>query len=215
MGLYLSTDITSPQIVVAGGQLTGNLVFTAPAPGYYYLVAEQYTGELVFVPGSRSFLRQAVAGGTFTNSTIGYTVLAPVVTGEETTIPVLLTLPYTDNYLYMFLKRISTIIPAGSFIVGNTYKILSIGTTDFTLIGAVTNTVGLEFIATGIGVGTGTACVTPDPNTDDTIDYVVVTIQSAAPSVGGINMGELMNLMITMMIVVMMMKMMTGAMQST
>ena len=35
--------------------------------------------------------------------------------------------------------------------------ILSIGSTDFTLIGASANTVGLSFIATGVGVGTGTA----------------------------------------------------------
>lgn len=35
---------------------------------------------------------------------------------------------------------------------------------------------------------------------------------TTASQTGGINIGELMNLMITMMIVVMMMKMMTGAM---
>lgn len=42
---------------------------------------------------------------------------------------------------------------AGTFIVNNTYQILSIGTTDFTLIGAASNTVGLFFVATGPGVG--------------------------------------------------------------
>jgi len=46
---------------------------------------------------------------------------------------------------------------AGNFIVGCDYTILTIGTTDFTIIGAISNTVGLSFTATGIGAGTGTA----------------------------------------------------------
>jgi hypothetical protein len=46
---------------------------------------------------------------------------------------------------------------AGSFVVGVSYLILSIGTTDFTLIGAASNTIGLTFVATGVGSGTGTA----------------------------------------------------------
>ncbi len=46
---------------------------------------------------------------------------------------------------------------AGSFIIGYTYLITYIGTTNFQLIGATSNTVGLHFIATGIGSGTGTA----------------------------------------------------------
>jgi collagen type VII alpha len=48
-------------------------------------------------------------------------------------------------------------VNAGSFITGNTYSISSIGTTDFTLIGAASNTVGLAFTATGAGAGSGTA----------------------------------------------------------
>jgi len=48
-------------------------------------------------------------------------------------------------------------VTAGAFVVGKTYKINSIGTTDFTLIGAASNTVGLSFTATGVGSGTGTA----------------------------------------------------------
>lgn len=54
-----------------------------------------------------------------------------------------------------FIKRQT--FTAGSFVVGVEYKIATIGTTDYTLIGASANTVGLYFIATGVGVGTGTA----------------------------------------------------------
>jgi hypothetical protein len=48
-------------------------------------------------------------------------------------------------------------ITAGSFVVGKTYTIKSVGTTDFTAIGASSNTVGVVFTATGVGSGTGTA----------------------------------------------------------
>ena len=49
------------------------------------------------------------------------------------------------------------IINAGNFVVGNVYKITSLGTTSFTSIGAPSNTVGVIFTATGVGSGTGTA----------------------------------------------------------
>jgi hypothetical protein len=48
---------------------------------------------------------------------------------------------------------------AGGFIIGVSYQITSLGTTDFTLIGAASNTVGEIFTATGAGTGTGTAGV--------------------------------------------------------
>lgn len=58
------------------------------------------------------------------------------------------------------LVRVGSAVTAGSFVIGITYSILSIGTTDFTLIGAASNTVGLSFVATGVGSGTGTAGAT-------------------------------------------------------
>jgi len=48
-------------------------------------------------------------------------------------------------------------VDAGDFLVGSTYVITSVGSTDFTAIGAESNTEGVEFIATGVGSGTGTA----------------------------------------------------------
>lgn len=46
---------------------------------------------------------------------------------------------------------------AGSFVLGKQYKIKTLGTTDFTLIGASANTVGVVFTATNVGTGTGEA----------------------------------------------------------
>jgi len=51
----------------------------------------------------------------------------------------------------------SVSITAGSFVVGVTYIIKTAGTTDFTAIGASDNNVGTDFVATGVGSGTGTA----------------------------------------------------------
>lgn len=48
-------------------------------------------------------------------------------------------------------------VTAGAFIVGRTYMIASVGTTDFVAIGAVANSTGVLFVATGAGSGTGTA----------------------------------------------------------
>lgn len=56
-------------------------------------------------------------------------------------------------------NTIATVAPitAGSFVVAGVYTILTVGTTDFTLIGASANTIGVTFTATGVGAGTGTA----------------------------------------------------------
>lgn len=51
----------------------------------------------------------------------------------------------------------NTAVTAGSFVAGLSYTIATVGTTDFTLIGASANTVGVTFKATGVGSGTGTA----------------------------------------------------------
>jgi hypothetical protein len=50
-------------------------------------------------------------------------------------------------------------VSAGAFVIGETYRIVSVGTTNFVAIGASANTVGIVFVATGAGTGTGTAAV--------------------------------------------------------
>ncbi len=51
----------------------------------------------------------------------------------------------------------NTTVTAGSLVTGRYYKILTVGSTDFTAVGASANTVGVWFKATGAGTGTGTA----------------------------------------------------------
>ena len=52
------------------------------------------------------------------------------------------------------------LVNAGEFSVGQTYTINTLGSTNFTLIGASSNTVGVVFVATGNGSGTGVASYT-------------------------------------------------------
>lgn len=58
----------------------------------------------------------------------------------------------------------TTPVTAGSFIVGRSYQITSVGTTNFSAIGAIANTVGTVFVASGVGTGTGQA--TPEVEDD-------------------------------------------------
>lgn len=60
-----------------------------------------------------------------------------------------------DPGVYFRLQKQS--VNAGAFVTGTTYTIATVGTTNFTLIGAASNTLGLEFTATGAGSGSGTA----------------------------------------------------------
>ena len=51
----------------------------------------------------------------------------------------------------------STTVNATALVVGYTYTILTVGTTNWVAVGATSNTVGVVFVATGTGTGTGTA----------------------------------------------------------
>jgi len=68
---------------------------------------------------------------------------------------------------------------AGTFVVGRTYQITSIGTTNFVACGATANTVGLIFKATGSGSGSGTAVQT---STNQTSSSTVGAIQGTTPT---------------------------------
>jgi type IV pilus assembly protein PilY1 len=57
----------------------------------------------------------------------------------------------------VFFRLQKQSVNAGSFVVGTEYTITVVGTTNFTLIGASSNAVGLTFTASGTGTGTGKA----------------------------------------------------------
>jgi len=97
--------------------------------------------------------------GTTTAATGGTTIddVITAINGSAATTGV--TAVKKDNKIELFAGPDSSngTTTAGSFVIGREYEIATIGTTDFTAIGAESNTVGLKFIATGVGSGTGTA----------------------------------------------------------
>jgi len=87
--------------------------------------------------GSGTALQTYLVGSTFTCANIGTAM------GTGTA--------------FRITNTTAQLVTSGAFIVTATYIIQSIGTTDFTLIGAASNTIGLSFVATGVGAGTGKA----------------------------------------------------------
>lgn len=64
-------------------------------------------------------------------------------------------------------------ITAGSFVVGLTYTIKTVGGTDYTLIGAADSVIGTVFTATGTGGGNGTGTATLIPIVTTSYPYKV------------------------------------------
>ena len=95
-----------------------------------------------------------------------------------------------DGYLADSPKVITGIayqntVTAGSFTIGKTYTIQTVGTTSFTSIGASANTVGITFVATGVGSGTGTAYDTLNTGLNPGAGYVpgTYTVTFSAPTI--------------------------------
>ncbi|HET8688722.1 MAG TPA: hypothetical protein VFM18_19065 [Methanosarcina sp.] len=80
-----------------------------------------------------------------------------------------------ESYSYNLGIMPST--PVASITAGSSYTILSVGTTDFTSIGASKNEIGTNFIATAAGTGTGTVTKLVLPGTI-TPDYITINRSS-------------------------------------
>ena len=78
-------------------------------------------------------------------------------------------------------------ITAGDFVSGHKYTIVSVGTTDFTAIGASANTVGVVFTSTGAGSGTGTASPTLFYDTTSNSTTIVVYVNGVKQVYGSSN----------------------------
>lgn len=117
--------------------------------------------------------------GTWAGGQTNQDTIKPLVFGECFNITPVLVDPSTLEYLVCdgAIERIIEIrdngvpiycnqVNATSIIPGTTYTINTVGTTNFVSIGASSNTVGVTFLATGVGTGTGTVTtvggVTPD-----------------------------------------------------
>jgi len=127
-----------------GGTSTNNIVITitsvVTATGAiqtYEFVGFAQGGNFVAISAGTRTINRSVNGTAWTEHTLA--------------------LPSTSTWTAVASGRNKTTVLAGSFVPGTAYQILTVGTTAFTAIGASENTVGVVFIASAIGAGTGTA----------------------------------------------------------
>jgi hypothetical protein len=146
----------------SGNVLTGGLIYTYAAGTTTPLAA--YTSNLGATAHSNPIILDAsgrVPGGEIWLTTgLGYKFVLKdtnnVLIGTYDNIPSSAQPPIINDASSVSYEQGYT-VTAGSFVIGNTYLITSIGSTNFQSIGAASNTVGILFTATGVGTGTGTA----------------------------------------------------------
>jgi hypothetical protein len=124
--------------------------------------------NLVRTDQSNGSLIITVGGGSVVNSDTEYlsaTEVEKFSTKEFTSGIYTITDPATQTGWCAFLNEygrwitqssLTTTYTAGQIQIGKTYTIASVGNTNFTNIGASNSVVGTKFIATGVGIGTGT-----------------------------------------------------------
>ena len=83
---------------------------------------------------------------------------------------------FTDHYVVEWALTAT----AGNFVANKSYQILTLGDTNFTAIGASSNTIGVIFTATGAGSGTGIAVRSDNYYSQDTksTPFTIVNLQS-------------------------------------
>jgi hypothetical protein len=105
--------------------------------------------------GSTPSIRTAGATVTVQN-TVSLTVT--VINSSTNPVPTAQVAIYRTSDDVELMNEDTETVTTGSFVVGVKYTIVNVGDTDFTLIGAASNTAGVAFTATGAGGGTtGTA----------------------------------------------------------
>jgi len=116
------------------------------------------------VTSQHGFITRSTLTGATNNSSFYGNLAAPTsgitTTGTITSISSSTTAVTVNHNAITYTNgqtvTISATANATALVSGATCTILTVGTTDFTLIGAASNTVGVSFTATGAGTGTGT-----------------------------------------------------------
>lgn len=179
------------------GQTTYTAAFNALAPiqqtgatvnAGSFVVGNQYS---ILVVGSTSFTAIGASANTvgviFTATGVGSG------SGSATNVPTVgKYLASTGSTTYWATPDIGnsvSVVNAGSFVVGNTYTIYQLANagaqTDFTAIGASSNTPGVIFVATGVGTGTGTASTTTNGNGKVLLTSGSVAASFTTPTING------------------------------
>jgi hypothetical protein len=140
--------------------------FSIPSSGDDTAIADPVDNGRELRPGEVFFETPLQAiNTTATSRWVELRIVLQGVSGQEIPATPRIVVPAGESvYLAIQgLRLLKTSFPAavtaGSFVVGQSYQIISVGDTSFTDIGASGNTVGVTFTATGVGSGTGTAAL--------------------------------------------------------
>jgi len=135
------TNLTPSQIITDLLTSMGGLLWYAQ--GQWRMKAAAYTSPVADF--DEDDLRSQISVSTRHSRRDGFNKVKGTFRGAET------------DWQQTDYPAVASIVSAGSFVTGQPYTITEVGTTDFTLIGASSNTVGVTFTATGSGSGTGKA----------------------------------------------------------
>lgn len=113
------------------------------AQGKWRMKPAYWTTPVMFL--DEDDLRSSISVSTRHSRRDNFNVIKGKFTGPDT------------NWQSVDYKEVRNESDAGTFVTGLPYSISEVGTTDFTDIGAASNTVGEVFTATGAGTGTGVA----------------------------------------------------------
>ena len=194
-----AASLTTTLPIASGGtgQTTYTAAFNALAPiqqtgatvnAGSFVIGNQYS---ILVVGSTSFTSIGAAANTvgtiFTATGVGSG------SGSATNVPTvgkfLASTGATTYWATPDIGNSVSVVNAGSFVVGNTYTIYQLANagaqTDFTAIGASSNTPGVIFVATGVGTGTGTASTTTNGNGKVLLTSGSVAASLTTPTING------------------------------
>jgi hypothetical protein len=158
--LYLTVSMIEGNIApgelsptTSTGAITAAISSGTPAGAddqyYFKVISESQVGVY-----SNPNLTVAVSGQNFVYNGITSTAVISVLdTGNVLNVTSSSSFSVNDPVVF------TNIVSATAIRAGQTYQILTLGNTEFTLLGALTNTVGQVFVATTTGSGTGTAAV--------------------------------------------------------
>ena len=137
------------------GWLTGTIPnFNATETDFTFAIKVRKRDDSLYVSSPTSFTITVVGDVSSTVTWPDRTMT--IKTGDQSQLNVVASISDGRPVQYE-LKSGSTSVAAGNFVVGETYTIVSAGTTDFISIGSANNVVGTIFTATDTGRGSGTA----------------------------------------------------------
>jgi len=183
--LLVGNGTSTPLVIPAGtagnvltSTTTSTVAIASLVEGTEYTISATGTSANWTSIGATS----SAVGTVFTKNSVAGTGTGATATTNtwNSTAPVQNGLGQGQTWQDVLSSRNDTVLTAGSFVVGNIYTIVAVGTTNFTLIGASANTVGVVFTATGVGSGTGTARNTYRNTTGKPIVVNVVSDQGSS-----------------------------------